>query len=123
MLFGLHQMRPILMSGSMIERPPKTDSPKPPETPSCKPKFGSYCIRATSELIDQTSGEPYMTFKGYDTEMHIAERVNDVCDIRLKQQKNKNFACTEPEVTMLGETKTKCDGSIFIFKNDQSWIV
>ena len=123
MLFGLHQMRPVFLSSSMIERPPRTDNTKPPETPTCKPKFGSYCIRASSELIDQTTGDPHMVFKGYDTEMTIADRVNDVCDRRRKQIKNKNFVCTDPEVTILGETKTKCDGSVYIFQDDQSWTV
>ena len=116
MLFGLHQMRPILMSFSTIEKPPNTDNTKPPETPACKPKFGSYCIRATSELIDQTNGSAIMTFKGYDTEMDISKRVAQVCDRKRRDKKNDKYVCSEPEVCILGETKTKCDGDIYIFE-------
>lgn len=103
--------------GSLIERP-KTDSGSPPSFPTQKPKCGSYCIKASVDMVNDKNQAVY-TFEGYNDTLDIADRVNQVCDRWL--QNKTNHVCANSRMAFLGEMEV-CDGTVFV-KNAKKELV
>ena len=94
----------------------RTDNTNPLGFPPKKPSYGSYCIRSSSEIVNNETDESVMIFKGYDTDVTISDRVLDYCDRKLKMQYGDKYHCTEPIVSFTHSSKG-CDGRISVFDN------
>ena len=98
----------------------KTQIIPPGEPPELKKKFGSYCIRAQSKLIDKETSMVDTIFKGYDTTVDIMERVDTICK---QKAKHKEMTCLDPEICFIGGDTKQCDGHIMVVQGDKSWII
>ena len=98
----------------------RVDEGSPPDKPPNPKKFGTYCIRANVELLDEETNEIDMLIKGYSRNVNITERVTNICKRKMKQ--NPGTVCSEPEVCFIGDVKN-CDGHIMLFKEDNTWLI
>ena len=103
----------------------ETDDNFPPGTDDKLPEFGSYCIKASVDLVDRNQSEGSARHKvyeitGYDDNLGIQAKVNQVCQA-YKNDDNR-LGCVNEKLVFLGP-KRKCDGNITILDvmNDQTF--
>lgn len=85
--------------------------PSGPKTPVKQTKgFGKYSIKATSRVIAR-SGKDYIKIRGYDVDMSIVERVDNITRTKAN---NNNMVHTETEITFLFKPTPYKDGTIFL---------
>jgi hypothetical protein len=85
-----------------------TNSNSPPGYPPVKPEIGSYCIRATTELLNS----PY-TFEGYDDTLDIIKRVEDACE----REQTGEYTCGKSKVVFFGPMR-ECAGIVYKKSSD-----
>lgn len=93
----------------------KTENIIPPSCNNSKMSFGSYCMRATNEILDN-HGNKSFTIHGYDTDMDITERVTEACEIhRNSLNEPYKYSCTNTRLFFLRDIEN-CNGEIFVIK-------
>ena len=80
----------------------------PPGYPPVKPELGSYCIRATTELMNSS-----FIFEGYDYTLDIIERVEQACE---RDRAGEN-TCGESKVMFFGHMR-ECSGVVYKKSSD-----
>ncbi len=93
----------------------------PPAKPPAPAKFGSYCFRATCEVVDEGLGCPVAKVKGYDTSPTIGEDTEYACSMHARELRRDRadggpgIACTPAEVVLLPKAPNmECSGQVFV---------
>ncbi len=91
---------------------PVLDRPVPPFKPPNTPGVGPVCFRATATIaIPEVPGWT-ATVRGYDKSPAIAKQVEDACKVHAKKYGN-TAQCSEVVLTMLKNSKLRCEGEIY----------
>lgn len=88
-----------------------TDNNFPPGTNDSLPKFGSYCIKASVDLVEIKNDAVVYEITGYDNNLDIQAKVNQVC--RAYTTNDNSVACKNEKLVFLGP-KEKCNGNITV---------
>tara|TARA_Y100000389_G_scaffold147036_1_gene145871 strand:- start:366 stop:809 length:444 start_codon:yes stop_codon:yes gene_type:complete len=103
----------------------ETDNNLPPVDDDKLPEFGSYCIKASVDLVDRNQPEGSVRQKvyeitGYDDNLEIQAKVNQVC--RAYKNDDDTLECVNEKLVFLGP-KRNCDGNITVLDvlNDQTF--
>ena len=101
----------------------ETDDNVPPGTDDPLPSFGSYCIKASVDLVDTSyTEEDHIIYNitGYDDKLAIQEKVAMICSAYTTN--DETLVCTNEKLVFLGP-KENCNGNITILDvpNDQTF--
>lgn len=98
--------------GIMLEqyKEPKVYNNEPPMKPPKKPKPGSYCFRAYTDMTE--NGQTLSEFTGYDNTMDIVDRVDHYCELN---RTNKQAKCNPTKLVFMGDTGDMCDGRVEMY--------
>lgn len=111
----LRYINPSLFRANSPNDVNKTEHNIPPTCNNSKISFGSYCMRATNEILDK-HGNKSFTVHGYDTNMDITERVSEACEVhRNSLNGSSTYTCTNTKLFFLKDIE-KCNGEIFVIK-------
>lgn len=93
------------------------DPPSPIDTPK---EFGSYCMRATSTLLD-SDGTLVRKYIGYGTELAILDKVENVCKFDQTIYDDE-YCCTNTQLVFMGHVDTSnCNGLVNIYGGDDKF--
>lgn len=98
-------------SATLLRKPvPSTSNNDPPDTTPVVPELGSYCMRASTELVESVRNDHVIrSYKGYDEYTTIVQKVEDAC-IRDNTILGKDtYHCRHPRLFFLGPTEN-CNG-------------
>lgn len=91
-----------------------TNNDEPPTVVSNGPVLGSYCIRATTDLVkNNTEGTISRSYVGYDEYTTIVQKVETVCIRDNKMLGKDTHACINTKLAFMGPMKD-CNGRIDI---------
>lgn len=76
---------------------------------------GSYCIKAVTTL-ENNNGDLVRRYEGYNNELSILNRVENVCKFDECVYGDSRHYCTNSNILFVGPTK-KCYGSIYVYDN------
>jgi hypothetical protein len=95
--------------------PPGLDTTKPPSKPPGLPRLGSYCFRATCDVVDEVAGCPIAAVRGYDTSPLIGAATEKACAeaCREKARRGGRYACAPAQVVLLRNAPGECSGEVF----------
>jgi hypothetical protein len=93
--------------------------PPPGQRTGSKRKYGNYCIKATSRIMNN-SGKLHINVVGYDTDISIGNRVEKVAS---KKSHTLDMTNTDVEIVFLAETSLEADGTIFMTYADNGTII
>lgn len=90
----------------------------PPSKPPVLPRFGSYCFKATVDVMDDTPGCPVHRagrMTGYDTDLLVGNAVETACRAHVKTLGGKKrYSCGDARVVMLSNhANMQCNGEMF----------
>lgn len=96
----------------------KVENNEPPGKPPNLPQFGSYCIRASTELVsggDSGSGPKKVLkeFTGFDEGMHIVDTVTRYCE--RNREETPNAVCAPTRLSFVGPMGELCDGRVLMY--------
>lgn len=105
----------------MIHADPKVDHTEPPGKPPKLPKFGSYCFRAYTNMVNQETNHELSEFIGFDENMGIVDKVTKYCERTRSDDPNRK--CNPTKLTFIGQSEM-CDGRVVMYDrvNDFSQI-
>jgi len=87
-----------------------TDHDDPPTPPDRVCSFGSYCMRAYTQMMDSNTNQIVREYNGFDETPSIVDKVYDVCD-RDVLRFGENHSCTPPRLFFIGPVE-HCDGRV-----------
>lgn len=85
----------------------------PPAPPSKKPKFGSYCFKATCDVVDESvPGCPVRArVSGYDKELSVGQETEDACNAHARS--HRGYRCLGAQIVMLPHSDHDCSGQVY----------
>lgn len=88
----------------------------PPHKPATPKRFGSYCFRATCDVVDG-AGCLIAEIKGYDQKPDIGTKTEEYCRLHTRGMPGEP-SCREASVVLITGGNMECSGQV-IFVNEE----
>lgn len=89
----------------------------PPYKPRGPKRFGSYCFRATCDVVDG-GGCLIAEIKGYDQKPDIGTKTEEYCRLHVRGMPGGELTCRDASVVLITGGDKECSGQI-IFVNEE----
>lgn len=89
----------------------ETDNNIPPTNDIPLDSIGSYCIKASVDLVNNTNSETVYNIVGYDVDLNIQNKVSKICN--SYRAGDETLICMNEKLVFLGPKK-KCDGNVTV---------
>lgn len=109
--------RPSTRVPTFVVRPRLVLDRSPPDRPPWRRGYGSYCMKATSDLQD-SNGCLVGRVVGYDRYVSIQDDVEHAC--RLTAKGYPGATCNNPRLVFLGDMRKGCAGEVFFVEDGSS---
>lgn len=91
-----------------------TSSDEPPTSSTNVPVLGSYCLRATTELVNNANPSDNAiarTYAGYDEYTSIVRKVQDICNRDSAMLGKDSHSCKDTKLAFMGPMRD-CNGRV-----------
>ena len=91
-----------------------TSNDEPPTSSTNEPKMGSYCLRATTELVNTANPSENAisrTYVGYDEYTTIVQKVQGICNRDSETFGKDTHACKDTKLAFMGHMPD-CNGRV-----------
>lgn len=83
----------------------------PPPRPPWRRGYGSYCLKATCEVLRNSDGSLVGRVVGYDRYVHIQDAVETAC--RITARDIPGTSCGTSRLTLLNDYRKECAGEVY----------